>query len=244
MKLDHMTWPEVEAYLTRSAGIILPVGSTEQHGPMGLIGTDSLCAEAIADSAAELAGSIVAPALRYTPAAFNMGFPGTISIPESLFEAIFTEVLGSLAHHGFTKIYVLNAHGANIAPMRRSADALGESRVRIRSWWDFDAVNLLRQEFYGGWEGMHATPSEISITQALYRSVAPGVAAAPPRRLEPDEMKARAGDNHGSPDRHKAEFPDGRVGSHSALAKGEHGHALLGAAARAVCDDYRAFLAG
>ena len=93
MKLDHLTWLEVEAYLKRSRGIILPVGSTEQHGPMGLIGTDSLCAEAIAERAAERADALVAPVLGYTPAPFNMGFPGTVSVSEATFRALFLEIL-------------------------------------------------------------------------------------------------------------------------------------------------------
>ena len=46
-----------------SGGILLPTGSTEQHGPMGLIGTDTLCATAIAEAAAPLCGALVAPAL-------------------------------------------------------------------------------------------------------------------------------------------------------------------------------------
>ncbi|MEM1299980.1 MAG: creatininase family protein, partial [Pseudomonadota bacterium] len=60
MRLDLATWPEIETYLAEKSGIILPVGSTEQHGPMGLIGTDALCAQAIADGAAETAGGISA----------------------------------------------------------------------------------------------------------------------------------------------------------------------------------------
>jgi creatinine amidohydrolase len=48
MLLHLATWPEVESYLKTSSGIIIPIGSTEQHGPTGLIGTDAICAEAIA----------------------------------------------------------------------------------------------------------------------------------------------------------------------------------------------------
>ena len=48
MLLHLCTWPEVETYLTRSRGIIFPIGSTEQHGPTGLIGTDAICAEVVA----------------------------------------------------------------------------------------------------------------------------------------------------------------------------------------------------
>ena len=45
MRLDQSTWLEVESYLKHSQAIIIPTGSTEHYGPMGLIGTDALCAE-------------------------------------------------------------------------------------------------------------------------------------------------------------------------------------------------------
>ncbi len=48
MRLQLLSWPEVESYLQRSRGVIVPIGSTEQHGPTGLLGTDALCAEGIA----------------------------------------------------------------------------------------------------------------------------------------------------------------------------------------------------
>ena len=80
MRLSMMTWPDVEAELAKGVSVLLPVGSIEQHGPMGLIGTDTICAEAVAEGAADRAGAIVAPALAYAPAPFNTGFPGTVSI--------------------------------------------------------------------------------------------------------------------------------------------------------------------
>ena len=53
LTLARMTWPEVERYARDATGAIVPVGSTEQHGPMGLMGTDALCAEAVAAAPAE-----------------------------------------------------------------------------------------------------------------------------------------------------------------------------------------------
>ncbi|MBT3172928.1 MAG: creatininase family protein, partial [Rhodospirillaceae bacterium] len=47
MRMQLATWPEVEDYLKESTGIILPIGSTEQHGPNGFIGTDALTSEMI-----------------------------------------------------------------------------------------------------------------------------------------------------------------------------------------------------
>ena len=194
MRLDHATWPEVEDYLKRNRGIVLPVGSTEQHGPMGLIGTDALCAEGIAEAAAKKAGAYVAPTLVYTPAPFNTGFPGTISVTEATFSALFSEIVTGLLAQGFVRIFILNAHGANLAPMRAVVEAHPAGNFHIRSWWDYAPVNDLRREFYGDWEGLHGTPSEVAITQALHRIVSTGGAGDPPRQLTPDEIKARAGD--------------------------------------------------
>lgn len=240
MRLEHATWQEVAAYLERSDGIILPTGSTEQHGPMGLIGTDTICAGEIANRAGEAAGALVAPAIGWTPAPFNMAFPGTISVTEDLFEELLRQIVQGLRGQGFRHFYVLNGHGANLVPLKRLvAEVPG---IRVKSWWDFEAVNKLRAEYYSDWEGMHATPSEIAITQATHRTVAPGDAAIPPRKLSKEYIAEHSGDRHGPPDAHRAEFPDGRVGSHSALATAAHGMALLEAAALSVSEDYKNFL--
>ncbi|MEM5471491.1 creatininase family protein [Hoeflea sp. AS60] len=241
MKLDHMTWLEVEAYLAHRNGVFLSTGSIEQHGPMGLIGTDALCSSAIAERAADLAGAICAPGFSYTPAPFNTAFPGTVSISTELFLALVSEVITGLSAQGFTRIYIVNGHGANLAPLSQLAPPAGTS-VRYRSWWDFEPVNVLRKQYYGDWEGMHATPSEIAITQALHRQIEPSeIAKQPPRKLSPDYMRAHTGDRHGPPDEHRRDFPDGRVGSHSALARPEHGHLLVEAAVTAIAEDFDAF---
>ncbi len=241
MRLDRATWLEVEAYLARSSGIIIPTGSTEQHGPMGLIGTDALCAARIAEGAAEIANTYVAPTLAYTPAPFNMGFPGTMSVSEPLFEALVVEIVEGLRGQGFRHIYFLNGHGANLAPLKRVKSSYDNVNIRIKSWWEFDSVNALRKEYYGDWEGMHATPSEISITQATDRIIAPGTATSPPEKLSNQYIKDHAGDRHGAPDEHRKRFPDGRVGSHSALATPSHGRELLKAAEIALAEDYSSF---
>jgi len=77
MQLQLQTWVEVEAYLESSRGIILPIGSTEQHGPTGLIGTDAICAEVIARGVGEAAGALVAPTVAVGMAQHHLGFPGS-----------------------------------------------------------------------------------------------------------------------------------------------------------------------
>jgi creatinine amidohydrolase len=80
MILHHSTWPAVEAYLRKSSGIIVPMGSTEQHGPTGLIGTDSITAQTVAWAIGTHCGALVGPTLSLGPAQFNLGFPGTVSL--------------------------------------------------------------------------------------------------------------------------------------------------------------------
>lgn len=240
MKLEEMTWYEVQAYLKRSCGIILPTGSVEQHGPLGLIGTDAICAREIAWAAARICDAIVAPEISYAPAQFNMGFPGTISLNPKVYNCMVSNILKSLEHHRFERIYILNGHGGNLEILRHIADSMGQI-VRIKSWWDFEGVKALRDQFYGDWEGMHATPSEVSITQHTHRIVRID-GLSPPKKLSAEYIAAHSGDKHGPPDAHRKSFPDGRVGSHSSLANPKHGTELLVAAAHAVAEDYLKFL--
>lgn len=240
MKLEEMTWPEVEIYLKSQRGIILPTGSIEQHGPIGLIGTDIICAREIAWAASEYCGAIVAPALSYAPAPFNMSFPGTLSISDEIYTPLVCEILKGMVHHGFEKLYILNGHGANLAPLREAACGV-DAHVSIRSWWDFEKVNALRSKWYGDWEGMHATPSEVSITQHTHRRI-DNPDLPPPRKLSPAFVKAHAGDKHGPAEQHRLAFPDGRVGSHSGLAQPEHGALLLATAAEEIAADYLSFI--
>ena len=242
MELLHSSWLEIEDYLKFSDGIIIPTGSIEQHGPMGLIGTDTLCANDIATEAAQKINALVAPALAYAPAEFNMGFVGTASISISVYRDFCIEVFRSFERHGFKHIYIMNGHGANLEPLADAAGTLKSASVKIKSWWDFSLVAELRGQFYGSWEGMHATPSEVAITQTKHRTLKADLAKEPPEKLTPEFIKSHAGDKHGTAKEHKSQFPDGRVGSHSALARPEHGKQLKQAAVKALCMDYKAFL--
>ncbi|WP_235962847.1 creatininase family protein [Ruegeria haliotis] len=236
-----MTWYDVDARITAGAAILLPIGSTEQHGPMGRLGTDTICAEAVALAAAEICDAIVAPPLAYTPAPFNTSFPGTISVSPETFQTLAQEVIAGLLAQGFTGVFAVNGHGANLAPLNQIASTLASPKLQIRSWWDPEPVNTLRNDLYGDWEGMHATPSEIAITQSLLGSLPVNQAAEPPEKLSQDYLRAHSGDRHGPPKEHRAAFPDGRVGSHSALATPQDGAKLLRVAAKAIAQEFSAF---
>lgn len=259
MQLATSTSADVALYLRRSQTIVVPIGSTEQHGPIGLIGTDTLCAQTIATRLGERTGVLVAPPIALTVAQFNMGFPGTIAVRAATLLALLVDVLHALADQGFKRIYLLNGHGANIAVARaafqdfyleraRIGGATPIPQCRLRSWWEYPQVDQLRRDWYGAHEGLHATPSEIAIAMAVEpehgtraREQGLSTASSAPTPLSPAFLRDHGGDNHLDAASHQRAFPDGRVGSHSLLATHEQGVALLAAAVDDAAADVAAF---
>ena len=246
IRLQLRTWPEVESYLHSCKGVIVPLGSTEQHGPTGAIGTDALTAEAVALELGRRSGVLVTPAQAFGMAEHHLGFPGTVSLQPATLLAVLHDVVLSLARHGFERIYVVNGHGGNIATSRaafaqaygtaatRGLPVAGDLRCRLANWFTAAPVMRLARELYGDREGHHATPSEIALTLHLEPSL---VAAQ-----RPLPEAAPAGPIHG-PEDFRRRHPDGRMGSDPYLAQADHGARFLDAAASALVEDLRDFLA-
>jgi creatinine amidohydrolase len=252
MRLELMTSPAVADYLTRSRGILIPVGATEQHGPDGLIGTDHLCAEVIARRCGAEHSVMVAPTLAYGMSQFHLAFPGTISLRPSTLAAMTQDIIASLAATGFTRLYFLNGHGGNLAPIRcgiqeyyaarsfSGSAGLAEVQCRLRSWWDMPRADALRRSLYGEREGFHATPSEVAVTMAAQPEAIGPFERAPPETVG-DDVILHAGDNYHDAADFRTRFPDGRVISHSALATRDAGEQLIHLAAQDLAADIEAF---
>ena len=89
---------------------------------------------------------------------------------------------------------------------------------------------------------MHATPSEVAITQHLFPGRRWHAPASPVEPLTGAYMRDHAGDDHYEARHHRARFPDGRVGSDSALALPEHGAKLLECAVGEALADFQSLL--
>jgi creatinine amidohydrolase len=242
MLLHLSTWPEIERRLEQSRAVVIPIGSNEQHGPTGLLGTDWLCPEIIAHAAHEEGDLLVAPTFNIGMAQHHLDFPGTIALRPSTFMAAIGDWARSLAHHGFERLYFLNGHGGNVATIEAAfselyAEASYASRPRgyalkLMNWWDLPGVGALAREQFPVGHGSHATPSEIAITQFAYPDAIKSANYAP--EIAPTGPVREAAD-------FRRRFPDGRMGSNPALATPEKGGALVRKAVSSLISDVRAF---
>lgn len=231
MELSLLAWPEVETYLKKKKTILLPVGSTEQHGPTGLIGTDYLTAFEVAKELGHKTKTLVAPPLCYGMAHHHMAFPGSASLSPSLYIQVLASLIRSFAAHGFSQIYVINGHGGNIPSIQASFSEVLDSDqkldLRLYNWWHLPSVRELEEQVFGDKNGFHATCGEISLTQFSHPQ-----AFASKRSFRFFKTQAKSVWPLG-PKEFRKTFPDGRMGSDPRLARKEHGQALL---ARAISD--------
>lgn len=245
MLLNLSTWPEVETYLNRSQAIIVPIGSTEQHGPVGLIGTDSICAEVIAQGVGDTVAAMVGPTINVGMALHHTNFPGSISLKPSTMLLVIRDYITSLAKAGFVKFFFINGHGGNIATMKAAFSEtyayLEELKVpksdvvqcRVGNWFMCSSVIKLARELYGDKEGSHATPSEVALTRYAYPNVI--------KEATMSELVSQQHEIYGAID-FRRRYPDGRMGSDSSLGTAEHGQKFYDLAVKEMSNDYLKFL--
>ena len=245
MLLHLTTWQEVEAYLQQSQGLIIPIGSTEQHGPTGLIGTDAICAEAVSRGVGEAIQALVAPTINVGMALHHTAFPGTVSLRPSTLMLVIRDYVTSLVRAGFTKFFFINGHGGNVATLKAAfsecyqvlADLNLPNADRVQchvaNWYMCGSVYKLAQELYGNQEGSHATPSEVALTQYVYPD------AIKQATLSPEVTSGEP--IYGAID-FRRRYPDGRMGSNPALATPEHGKQFYELAVKELSSRYLEFV--
>ena len=241
MQLALSTWQEIEDYLKRSTAIIIPIGSTEQHGPNGLIGTDSICPTTIAAGIAVQEEILVAPTISYGMSQHHMAFAGSATLKHSTLMAVVTDLVNSFRQHGFTHFYFLNGHGGNIAPVTSAfseiyahqADDRKPPRCRLANWWRDPAIAALAGELYGDAEGYHATVSEVALS--FY---------AHPESVKVTEMNPTVAPTAEfySADDFRCKFPDGRIGSSPQLATVADGERFYQLAVETLSKDFHDFV--
>lgn len=172
--LQNMTWKEAYAALGRGAVAILPVGSTEAHGPHLPLATDVIISEEMARRAAEKLAhqeveAVVLPPIAYSVTDFSADFAGTISIKKETAAAIIRDVCLSLYNQGARLVVIANSHlePEHIASINDAIEQVKQASGRVvafpekrrRRW----AV-MLSEEFRRG--DCHAGSYETSLVLA------------------------------------------------------------------------------
>jgi creatinine amidohydrolase len=170
--LGEMTSPEVEAFLAGGHDtVIVPTGSTEQHGPHGPLLTDVLVPNEVARRVAPEIGAVVAPSINYGLSYPHTGFTGLVQVRIPTFMALIEDIAVSLATAGFRRIVFLNGHYDNtLAIAYACANAAPRLPEGVRAfpvnYWDGMTADEAA-EFFDPSNGLHANKGETSAVMAI-----------------------------------------------------------------------------
>lgn len=193
IQLEELTSTEVRDRLAAGkdgiSTILIPIGGTEQSGPYIALGKHNFRARYLADKIAQqLGNALVAPVIAYvpegaiTPPTSHMRFTGTISIPDTAFNAMLEGAARSFKQHGFRTIIFLSDHGGYIKNVERVAQKLNQEwfkekqdkRVRVIALTDYYRLSsagfnaaLKKQGFTDAEIGVHAGLADTALMMAV-----------------------------------------------------------------------------
>jgi creatinine amidohydrolase len=202
VRLAELTSPAIGRLLERPHVALLPVGSTEQHGPHLPLDVDIRLATALCDEAARAAGpdiaALVAPPLALGVSEHHMGFPGTLSLDAETFVAVLFQIGRSLVRHGFDRLLIVNGHAGNVGAIQVASAKLrlegGARCVLFLSHWSLGgkAFASVRESLAGGtghaceYETslyLHVRPDLVDMDAAVCEPASPPFPGAPPLDL-------------------------------------------------------------
>jgi creatinine amidohydrolase len=136
MRIEDLNWMDVEKYLQHEDRLLMVIGATEQHGYLSLL-TDIKIPLALADSASQATGVLVAPPLNFGVSTYFMAYPGTLSLRVSTLMAAVEDIVRSAYKHGFKRILILNGHGGN-SPARGHLHEVNNDLPDLKlNWYDW-----------------------------------------------------------------------------------------------------------
>jgi len=124
VQLAEISWAKASRYFKEQDTVLVPVGSTEQHGPHNPLGTDHLIASAFAREIGDKTGLLVTPVIPIGLSRHHRQFPGTLWVEPDAFRAYVMGVALSLVEQGTRKIVFINGHGGNTAALLEVCETL------------------------------------------------------------------------------------------------------------------------
>lgn len=175
IKLDDMSWPEVEKVLDKPNAVLIPVGSVEQHGLHLPLSVDSRCATYISEQVAKKVieehqiSVVVAPTIQYTDVTTFASFPGTIGISLDTEIRVIGDIARSFIKHGFKNIIFVNGHMSNVIPINTALRQVyvdyPDAGLYALNWWDlgFEVIPKIRKSTIC----LHADEIETSVSLVI-----------------------------------------------------------------------------
>jgi len=167
MYLADEAWPDLETYFEEESIALVPLGSTEQHGPHLPEGTDHLIAEAYAREAAERTGYLCTPTITVGVSPHHRQFHGTMWADAPAFRDYVESIARNLTYHGIDRIVFVNAHGGNVEHLREVGRRLRDdgTAYAVEWMWDESIPDLVDEAFERN--GPHGGPKETAMIQHL-----------------------------------------------------------------------------
>jgi creatinine amidohydrolase len=178
---------QVEEYLERDNRVVLPLGSTEQHGYLSLE-TDNILAERVSAEAAEPLGVLVLPVVPYGLTPSFAAYPGSPTLRLETFVSVVRDLLDSLHGQGFRRFLLVNGHGGNLPAgslVREWTAAHPEAQAMFHSWWSSERVQAAARE-------IDPEPSHANWYENFPWTRLPGVELPEGRKPPLDEAAYRA----------------------------------------------------
>ena len=163
MQLIKLNWKQAEEAFKKDPVVLVPIGSIEQHGPIGPLGTDAMAAEAFANRVAECTNAIVLPTVYYGSAPQHMSFPGSIDIGIDTLQRVLRGITHSLIRHGVRRFLFINGHGGNASAIDQTMfDIYHHGCLAAELDWWAVASNMKPE-----WKTGHGDCQEVSLAMAL-----------------------------------------------------------------------------
>ncbi len=130
--LKRMTPGTVEQHLERDPRLIVPVGTTEQHGPHLPLGCDTIIIERLANDLSAEMQVLRAPTIEYgVNAPTRVAYPGSASVRRKTLHRFLNDLVGSWEEGGVEQFIIITAHGQD--PHQEALSTLRTRRAAVRT---------------------------------------------------------------------------------------------------------------
>ena len=142
-RYDHYTWVEIREVVKQQPVVILPIGSTEDHGYHMPLDVDNFLSWEVCEEAARRAPDemLLLPQVSYGFEDHHMDFPGTITVTSRHLMDFVIDITKSVAHHGFRKVLIVDGHGSNMPVLdlaARQTVVETDAHCGVVAWWSLD----------------------------------------------------------------------------------------------------------